>query len=220
MKLYCYTLCPFSRTVRVILNENSVEYTVMNVKLQDDILNFKTENEWLHLPVLVIDNKKKTQISGEAAILFYLYENKIITRLPMEKALEIERIVERFNSFFFADVSWKLLSEKVLFYKESGHYPDSSAIRSATNKIKSYMEELAWFIDRRNWLAGDDFSLADITVASHLSCIDYLGAIDWNNYELVKNWYMRVKCRPSFQPLLFERVPGILPVSTYSALDF
>ena len=50
--------------------------------------------------------------------------------------------------------------------------------------------------------------------------IDYLGDVPWNEDEAAKNWYARVKSRPSFRPLLAETVPGIPPSETYADLDF
>lgn len=220
MKLYSYSLCPFSRAIRVLLNENAVEYVTINARPQDELINFKTESEWIHMPVLVTENRKHPQISGAGPILLYLEDNKFIPSLSFSEKCEVIRICERFNTFFFADVSWKIIYEKVLKSAEGGRSPDSSAIRSAIGKIKQYMDEVAWLIDRRNWLAGNNFSFADITAASHISCIDYLGAITWNNYETAKEWYMRVKCRPSFQPLLNDRVAGVQPSATYSLFDF
>ena len=35
-----------------------------------------------------------------------------------------------------------------------------------------------------------------------------------------KDWYQRLKSRPSFRPLLAERVRGVTPVSHYADLDF
>ena len=49
---------------------------------------------------------------------------------------------------------------------------------------------------------------------------DYLGEIDWTESPLVKEWYQRIKSRPSFRPLLTERVRGLTPVSHYADLDF
>jgi glutathione S-transferase len=50
--------------------------------------------------------------------------------------------------------------------------------------------------------------------------IDYLGDVPWNQDEAAKNWYARVKSRPSMRPLLLESYPGIPPSKTYADLDF
>ena len=50
--------------------------------------------------------------------------------------------------------------------------------------------------------------------------LDYLGEIDWTESPMAKDWYQRLKSRPSFRPLLAERVRGLIPVSHYADLDF
>ena len=47
-------------------------------------------------------------------------------------------------------------------------------------------------------------SYADLAAAAHLSLIDYLGDVPWSQDEAAKNWYARVKSRPSMRPLLLE----------------
>ena len=71
-----------------------------------------------------------------------------------------------------------------------------------------------------NWLAGDDFSLADIAAAAHISCVDYLGDVPWSDYPGAHDWYARVKSRPSFRPLLADHIPGLPPPKHYADLDF
>ena len=47
-----------------------------------------------------------------------------------------------------------------------------------------------------------------------------MGEIDWAESTQAKEWYQRLKSRPSFRPLLAERVRGVTPVSHYADLDF
>lgn len=218
MKLYSFSLCPFCRSIRVLLSENSIDYININIGLWAEKENFKTNNEWTHLPVLITKQNSTAKISGFSAIASYINDvKKIKSSLSL---VEANRIAERFNTFFFADVTWRLIYEKVVKKYVSNRSPDSSAIRYALNNIGAYFEELSWLIDHRTWLAGEHFSIADIVAAAHISCIDYLNEINWSEFELVKNWYMSVKCRPSFQPLLKDRVSGVVPSQNYCLLDF
>ena len=72
----------------------------------------------------------------------------------------------------------------------------------------------------RRWLAGDDISMADITAAAHLSAIDYIGDVPWEDHKAAKDWYVRIKSRPSFKPLLDDVIPGFPPPEHYQDLDF
>ena len=41
-----------------------------------------------------------------------------------------------------------------------------------------------------------------VWAAAHLSAVDYLGDVPWNDHAEAKDWYARVKSRPSFRQLL------------------
>ncbi len=69
-------------------------------------------------------------------------------------------------------------------------------------------------------LAGNELSLADLAAAAHLSALDYIGDLDWSLSESAKNWYAKIKSRPSFRPLLTDRVSGLTPPPHYADLDF
>ena len=73
---------------------------------------------------------------------------------------------------------------------------------------------------RRSYLGGRSLSIADLTVAAHLSVLDYLGEISWENYPDTKDWYTKIKSRPSFNSLLHDKLAGIMPSETYANLDF
>ena len=53
-----------------------------------------------------------------------------------------------------------------------------------------------------------------------MSCIDYLGDIPWAKHPEAKDWYARVKSRPSVRPLLADHIPGAPPPPHYADLDF
>jgi len=56
--------------------------------------------------------------------------------------------------------------------------------------------------------------------SAHLSCVDYLGDVPWNEDEAAKSWYARVKSRPSFRPILADTLPATPPAPSYANLDF
>jgi glutathione S-transferase len=61
---------------------------------------------------------------------------------------------------------------------------------------------------------------ADLAAAAHLSCVDFLGDVPWDEDEAAKHWYQRMKSRPGFRPLLADRLPGVTPAAVYADLDF
>ena len=145
-------------------------------------------------------------------------------RTEPERRIEVRRLASWFNDKFFSEVSGPLVMER--FYKrfmaldQGGGSPDTDAIRAARINIRYHLAYIGWLVRERNWLAGDQLSLADLAAAAHLSAVDYLGDVPWNEDEAAKIWYARVKSRPSFRPILADAMPGIPASKTYADLDF
>jgi glutathione S-transferase len=93
-------------------------------------------------------------------------------------------------------------------------------MRAARANVRYHLAYIGWLVRTRDWLAGDRLSFADLAAAAHLSAVDYLGDVPWSEDEAAKNWYARVKSRPSFRPILAEVWPGLPPSASYANLDF
>jgi glutathione S-transferase len=138
--------------------------------------------------------------------------------------IEVRRLLSWFNDKFYAEVSAPLITERV--YKrymtadQGGGPPDTDAMRAARNNIRYHLAYIGWLVGTRDWLAGERLTYADLAAAAHLSAVDYLGDVPWNENEAAKAWYARVKSRPSFRPLLTELASGLPPSPTYADLDF
>jgi glutathione S-transferase len=117
-------------------------------------------------------------------------------------------------------VTRNLLGEKFMKRLLGGGQPDVAAIRAGYANLKGHMEYLGWLAETRKWLAGNELSLADFAAAGHLSALDFTGEIDWSVSHAARDWYARMKSRPSFRPLLTDRVAGVDPPLHYADLDF
>ena len=89
-------------------------------------------------------------------------------------------------------------------------------LREAMKLAHEHLYYFDYLIDNRPWLAGAQMSLADLTATAQISVTDYLSGIDWNGHEQSKGWYALFKSRPSFRPLLAERMDVIQPPSHYA----
>ena len=101
-----------------------------------------------------------------------------------------------------------------------GGPPDTQTIRAARSNIRYHLAYIGWLMRSRTWLAGERLSYADLAAAAHVSVVDYLGDVPWNEDEGAKIWYARVKSRPSFRTILADTLPGMPPSATYADLDF
>ena len=219
--LHQFPLCPFSRKVRLLLSEKGVAYELVREnpwEMRDD---FRDLNPALRTPVLR-DAERGTVLIDSRAICEYFEET--VDKTPMingtaANRAEIRRLVALFDENFFADVTAPLLHERMkkrIVFRQS---PDSRALRDAMRLANEHLDYVDYLIDNRPWLAGSTMSLADLAAAAQISVADYLGGLDWSGHEQARGWYSVFKSRPSFRPLLAERMDGIQPPAHYPDVD-
>ena len=219
--LYHFCLQPASRKVRVALREKNLDFRLEDEKPWAHRPGFVALNPNGEVPVLV--EPDGAALSDATAICEFLDEvypdPPLLGRTPAGRA-EVRRLVGWFDGKFGREVTERLVQEKVMRRYSGSGGPDSAAIRAGLANVRAHLDYIAWLTDRRGWLAGDAFSLADIAAASHLSAIDYLGDVPWDKHGEAKLWYARLKSRPSVRQLLSDRLPGLAPPRHYADLDF
>lgn len=226
VQLIHYSLCPHSRTARLLLAEYGIDTALAEEKPWEWRAPFLAVNPGGNLPVLLLDN---AAICGIYPITEYLLENNIRSEEtkapellpddPIARA-ETRRMIDWFHNKFYQEV-WSYLSyeriENPFVHRKA---PNAEAIRAAMANMHNHMAYLSRLLEERYWIGGDYISVADIAAAAHLSCLDFISEITWERSPIVKNWYARVKSRPSFRPLLHDSVPSIVPPPHYTNLDF
>ncbi|MDE0943163.1 MAG: glutathione S-transferase family protein [Alphaproteobacteria bacterium] len=219
--LYHFWLSPFSRKVRIALYEKGLEVELVVEKYWDRRQDFLAMNPSGQVPVLT--EPDGVVLSDSQAIVEYLEECHPEPNLmgddPLDRA-ECRRLIAWFDEKFYGEVSELLLREKLLKRFMGMGEPRSDLIRAGRENIGYHLDYIGYLVERRNYIAGETFSLADITAAAHLSCLDYLGDVPWEHYPGAKEWYARVKSRPSFRAILADHMPGLPPPRHYADLDF
>jgi glutathione S-transferase len=186
-------------------------------------------NPAAELPVLVAEGEPP--IPGAEIVAEYIEEthqaqngeDRLLPPQPRRR-VEVRRLANWFNDKFHAEVSGPLVNERVfkrhMTQEQGGGPPDTEALRAARHNIRYHLGYIGWLVQTRDWLAGNRLTLADLAAAAHLSAVDYLGEVPWNADEATKNWYARVKSRPSFRTILGDTLAGLPPSKTYADLDF
>ena len=219
--LYHTWLSPQCRRVRVVLREKQIEFQLQVENVWDRRNDFLALNPAGDVPVLV--EPDGGVICGVEVICEYLDEihpeSQLYGDTPRARA-EARRLSAWFENKFETEVTQNLVGEKMMKRFLGRGEPSSEAIRAGYANLTYHLDYMAYLIDRRRWLAGDSYSIADIAAASHVSCLDYLGDIAWDGHPTVKDWYARLKSRPSFRPLLTDHIAGAPPPKHYSDLDF
>ena len=229
LTLFHQSLFANCRFVRICFAEYGEDLALIEERPWTRRKEFLALNAAGTLPVLLAEGD--VPIVGASVIAEYLDETRgvlkrdkrLLAENPMERA-EIRRLMDWYLGKMESEVTRHLVRERVIKpymdREQGGGSPDSTAIRAARSNIKQHMKYTNWLAATRNWLAGPRITYADMAAAAALSVLDYLGEIEWNDHPAAREWYTRVKSRPSFRPLLTERVRGLQPASHYADLDF
>ncbi|WP_445680272.1 glutathione S-transferase family protein [Radicibacter daui] len=219
--LFHFPLNAASRLVRLALAEKGIEAELKVEKTWERRTEFLTINPAGEVPVLVEDGG--AAIADAQVICEFLQETRadpdMLGPTAIDRA-ETRRLMVWFLQKFAREVTDNLVGEKLLKRYLRLGTPRTDAIRAGGQNIHYHLDYIAFLTDRRNWLAGDKLSFADLAAAAHLSCVDYLGDVPWEKHPGAKDWYARVKSRPSFRPLLQESLAGTPPPKHYADLDF
>ncbi len=220
-QLYQFPLCPFSRKVRLLLGEKGVAYELRRENPWEGRDELYAMNPAGRTPVLRNAERGITLVDSRAICEYF---EETVEKSPMivgtaASRAEIRRMVALFDENFFGDVTAPLLQERMkkrLFMRAP---PDSRLLREAMRLANEHLDYMDYLIDNRPWLAGAQMSLADLAAAAQVSVADYLGGIDWSGHESTRGWYSVFKSRPSFRPLLSERMDVIQPPKHYADVN-
>lgn len=219
-RLYHFPLSPFCRKVRLTLAEKKQEVELIEERYWEPSPDFLRRNPAGKVPVLKIDSKVLSESQAICEYLEDLHPTPALMPRDADGRYEVRRLCAWFDDKFYEEVTSKLLYERMNKKVMQLGYPDSKAVKSGASRIKHHLDYMSGLLDQRRWLAGDVMTLADFTAAAHLSCLDYISDVDWNRSANVKDWYAKIKSRPSFRPLLADQVPGFPPPAHYTDLDF
>ena len=219
--LHHYPLSPSSRFIRLQCSEYRFDITLRTQVpwLRDDA--FLALNPAGEVPVL--EDESLGVVCGARVISEWLEEivelNKLMPKHAGQRA-EVRRLIDWFETKFMLEVSRPLIKERIIKRFVSGQPASSTIMRAALTNAQIHMNYIEWLSAQNPWLAGPDMTLADLVAAAHLSVLDYFGDIDWDRHLETKNWYAKMKSRPSFRELLADQIPGLPAAAHYGNLDF
>ena len=219
-KLYHFSLSPFCRKIRLIISEKKIDVELIEENFWEKRVQFLKINHAGEVPVFIDDDIK---ISDSNAIFEYLEEKyPDLPLLPntLEQRAESRRLSNWFDTKFYKEVTQNVLYERVYKKIMKTGYPNSQKIKFGLKSLKFHLNYLNWLLEKRKWIACDLLTISDFTAASHLSSLDYINDINWEDFPNVKDWYSKIKSRPAFRPILSDFLPGFIPSEHYNNLDF
>lgn len=224
IQIYHYPLCPFSRILRIVLNENKVPFELIEECFWNRRQSFLQLNPAGQTPVM-LHPEIKIPIAGNWAILEFLqdaykcnikdykddYDIKIYSRF----------LLDWFCNKFYNEVIKYIFNEKIIKVLTQNSSPNSNFIRAAKKNMLYHMDYITYLLKQSGYyILGERMSLIDYVIAAQLSTLDYLGDVPWERNELVKEWYALIKSRPSFREILNDEIPEINCSKHYRNIDF
>ncbi len=220
--LHHFPLDPASRQVRLALGEKRLVFSDRLVRYWERPQDFAALNPSGVTPVLVETSSAGPLVICEArAILEHIEEAApgLMGQTPAERA-EARRVMQWFDRKFDNEVNAYLLHERLEKRLLKMGAPDLSNMRQGRDALKLHLAYFERLLQNRDWLAGGAMTFADFAAAAHISVLDYFGDVPWRDFPSLKTWYMKLKSRPAFRPILADRWPGLAPAGHYDDLDF
>ena len=218
--LYHYYLCSSSRYIRLILEEHKISY-------QTQLENYwKPQNDFLelnpagHLPVLV--NEENFPVIGANACAEYIKDLELRSNFFVEnykEKAEINRLVHWFEVIFKKEVFDPIIYEKVYSRIVENITPNSENIRAALQNLDFHIQYFNYLLNNKNYFIKDELTYLDFLAAANFSVLDYLGLLNLKSNENIREWYFKLKSRPSFRTLLKDQIVGLNPHENYKNID-
>lgn len=223
-KLLHHKLDPASRLARLMLAEYGVAAEFEDASPWARGANLTDIDPAATVPLLI--DEGLPVLIGPSAIVHFVEERyapeTVAGLIPADAGgrAEMWRLYDWVMDKFNDEVTHYFIEEKIGRREQNSGTPDPSALRAAKANLAEHLRYFAYLFATRRWLAGDAMTLADFALAAHLSALDYLGDVDWAAAPETRDWFARIKSRPSFRPLLSDRVIHLPPSKSYADLDF
>ena len=218
--LYHYYLCSSSRYIRLILEEHKISYQTQLENYWKPQKDFLELNPAGHLPVLV--NEENFPVIGANACVEYIKDLELRSNFFVEnykEKAEINRLVHWFEVIFKKEVFDPIIYEKVYSRIVENITPNSENIRAALQNLDFHIQYFNYLLNNKNYFIKDELTYLDFLAAANFSVLDYLGLLNLKNHDNIREWYLKLKSRPSFRTLLKDQIVGLNPHENYKNID-
>ena len=223
--LFHMPLDPACRMVRIALAEKGLPAQLVEKRPWEDDGALIAINPAGAVPVLTDEPPTRGSIHAAPAMVILEYLEDAYTSAPLYPSTsaaraEVRRLCAWFTEKFEQEVIAFIVRERIDKRLMRLGQADYDLLRRGDEALAWHMDYFSWLLDQRSWFAGEKFTAADIVAAAFLSSVDYVDAVPWAKFPHVKEWYARVKSRPSMRPVLSDRIAGLPPPRHYDDPDF
>ena len=83
-----------------------------------------------------------------------------------------------------------------------------------------HIQYFNYLLKNKNYFIKDELTYLDFLAAANFSVLDYLGLLNLKSYQNIREWYFKIKSRPSFKTLFKDLIVGLNPHENYQKIDF
>ncbi len=200
MKIYETQVAPNPRRVRIFLAEKGInmEYVEINLqKAEHHAPDFKKKNPFSLVPVLELDNGE--YLSESVAICRYFEEIQpepiLFGRTPEEKA-QVEMWNRRSEFYFFLPTGMCFQHTTDYFKGLKTQVPEWGELnRTRAEKYFNFLEQ---HFAHSQFMAGDYYSIADITTLCALEFSKVNNLRVQPDQKNLQRWLEQMRSRPSY----------------------
>jgi glutathione S-transferase len=204
IKIHGVNISPFVRKARVALAEKGLTYELVPANPFSPSPEFLALTPLRKIPVFQDDT---VTLPDSSVIVAYLERRHPEPALFPQDPAQYGRALfyEEYGDTIVAGALAPVFLQRIVIPRMMNGTPDEKVIADALSRTPPILDYLEGEIADREWLAGGQFSVADIAVASPFVNWGYAGEkIDANRWPKLASYVTRVHGRPSFRALIEE----------------
>ena len=209
MQIFGFPLSPFVRKVLVFAAEKGVEVDNVLFHPSQPPEDFLIASPFRKIPAM--KDGDFTLADSTAIVTYIEARHPSPALLPADPQARARAIwFEEFADTIMTPTGGKIVFNRLVGPTFLGLQGDEEAAKQGEKDLEPILAYLDGVAPADGWLAGAEFSIGDIAVASTLRTLGYVG---WEpkteNHPATAAWYDRVRARPAWQAVA-EREAAVL----------
>ncbi|MEJ0026172.1 MAG: glutathione S-transferase family protein [Rhizomicrobium sp.] len=213
--VYGGAVSPFVRKVRVVLAEKGVDYQLEQISPFNPPPHFLAISPLKRIPVLRDTDRPEPNTLPDSSIICDYLEHKypapaLYPADPFERARALW-YEEYADSAMAAAVGPGLFFERIVKRMMRGQTDEAACQKSLTEKLPPLFDHLEVEVADKDYLVGETFSIADISVGTQFVNFVHSGeSVDPARWPGLAAYVARLHARPSFRTLIDEETPLVM----------
>ncbi len=200
---------PFGRAVFAALEEKGADYALQRVAMRTP--DHLALHPFARVPILRHGDFRLYETQAILRYLDRVLPTPALTPADPKAAARMDQLMNVSDWYLFQGVGNVIGFQRVVGPKLMGLTPDEAAIAAAMPRAHAVFDQLARELGDNRYFVGEQVTLADILLASHLDFFRELP--EWaplaGGHANLVAWLERMNARPSMIATTWERVDAL-----------